>query len=306
MGFLDDGYTREYLRRQNGPQNWKLMMCKAGVCSIALLFLRESHHKAIARAQTDGESRSWHIHQTLQPKGLSTVYSNVSKAFLASCKVTFGRLSVVLVLLLSFIHNGTINMILSSLGFVFQRQYQFSPVVAGLAYLGLGLGGLASLAAANYLNRCWKSRLQQRDYEAGISSLPPLLLSFPLAAGSLVWYGWCCERKIHWIVPILSLWFFGYSYMSIVVRIIPHSMFRVLTYTKLASRVFLVDTVAEYPASALAAHTVASSIGGALLPLATFPIYNDIGYGWGNTLIAGISMSLVSIPIVLLHQAGRI
>lgn len=61
----------------------------------------------------------------------------------------------------------------------------------------------------------------------------------------------------------------------------------------------------KYTASALAAHTVASSIGGALIPLATFPTYGKIGYGWGNTIIAMINLGLCVIPLFLFLASRR-
>lgn len=63
---------------------------------------------------------------------------------------------------------------------------------------------------------------------------------------------------------------------------------------------FLIEAVPEYSASALAAHTVASSVGGSLIPLATFSIYEKIGYGWGNTAIAAVNLGLCLIPATML------
>lgn len=49
---------------------------------------------------------------------------------------------IALILLLICILNGLVNMILSSLGSVYQNVYAVPERTCGLAYLGIGLGGL--------------------------------------------------------------------------------------------------------------------------------------------------------------------
>lgn len=49
----------------------------------------------------------------------------------------------------------------------------------------------------------------------------------------------------------------------------------------------------------MAAHTVTSSIGCALIPLATFPTNEHVGCGWGNTIIAMVNLGLCAIPLIL-------
>ena len=69
---------------------------------------------------------------------------------------------------------------------------------------------------------------------------------------------------------------------------------------------FLVEAVPNFSASALAAFTVASSVGGAILPLATFSLYDSIGYGWGNTVIGMINVALCVIPLYLYIAARKL
>lgn len=73
---------------------------------------------------------------------------------------------------------------------------------------------------------------------------------------------------------------------------------------QLSATLFLVEAVKDYTASALAAFTVASSVGGAVVPLSTFPLYDGVGYGWGNTVIAAVNLSLSFIPLAM-YMASR-
>ena len=61
---------------------------------------------------------------------------------------------------------------------------------------------------------------------------------------------------------------------------------------------YLVHTYGRYSASAIAASKVLQSIGGALLPLAGEPLYNRLGLGWGNSLIAFIALSFSPVPLL--------
>lgn len=58
----------------------------------------------------------------------------------------------------------------------------------------------------------------------------------------------------------------------------------------------MVDTFTIYAASALAANSVVRSILGAVLPLAGGPMYEKLGLGWGNSLLAFIAVALLPIP----------
>jgi hypothetical protein len=60
---------------------------------------------------------------------------------------------------------------------------------------------------------------------------------------------------------------------------------------------YLLDTYPQYAASVTAALTVLRSLLGALLPLGGLQMYDALGIGWGNSLLAFISLALVPIPL---------
>jgi len=59
---------------------------------------------------------------------------------------------------------------------------------------------------------------------------------------------------------------------------------------------YLVDAFTNYAASALAANAVLRSLLGGLLPLAVQRMYETLGLGWGNSLLAFIALAICSIP----------
>lgn len=63
----------------------------------------------------------------------------------------------------------------------------------------------------------------------------------------------------------------------------------------------MIDTFTIYAASALAANTVARSVFGAVLPIFGLRMYDTLGLGWGNSLLAFIAVALIPVPFLLIR-----
>lgn len=107
---------------------------------------------------------------------------------------------------------------------------------------------------------------------------------------SLLWYGWSIERKAHWMVPIVGSAFYGWGMLGVFVLV----------------QQYMVDSFSIYAASAVAANRCAISIAGCTMPLAGPPLYNALGLGLGNTVLAIITLVLTPIPWVFLKYGKYI
>lgn len=67
---------------------------------------------------------------------------------------------------------------------------------------------------------------------------------------------------------------------------------------------YLLDAYPNYSASAVAASTILRSLFSAILPLAGPPMYDRLGLGWGNSLLAFIALALGGVPLLFCHY-GR-
>lgn len=63
-------------------------------------------------------------------------------------------------------------------------------------------------------------------------------------------------------------------------------------------QIYLVDCYIRYAASVIAAITVFRSLVGAILPLGGLSLYKELGYGWGNGVLAFVALALVPMPVV--------
>ena len=69
---------------------------------------------------------------------------------------------------------------------------------------------------------------------------------------------------------------------------------------------YLVDSFTRYAASAVAASTVLRAIFGAVLPMTGLAMYDALGQGWGNSLLAFVLLLLCPIPWVFFVYGERI
>lgn len=61
---------------------------------------------------------------------------------------------------------------------------------------------------------------------------------------------------------------------------------------------YLVDAYTRHAANVTAANAILRSLLGALLPLCGLKLYDAIGLGWGNSLLAFIALSMAPLPVI--------
>ncbi|KAF2826048.1 MFS general substrate transporter [Ophiobolus disseminans] len=175
---------------------------------------------------------------------------------------------------------------------VFGSQYGFSSGEAGLATLGLGVGSVIGVFGYAISSKRISERLTKKnggDLKPEYR-LPPMIIGAILTPIGLFWYGWSAETKTHWIVPILGTVFIAMG----------------MIFTFMATTVYLVDVYTVHAASVTAASTICRCLFGALLPLAGPSMFQAMGIGWGNSLLAFIAIAFVPLPFVFYLYGQRL
>ena len=103
-------------------------------------------------------------------------------------------------------------------------------------------------------------------------------------------YGWSSRPDVHWIVPAIGVCIVGVGIYSIYMGVVN----------------YLTDAYEKYAASALSAASLGRNTFGAFLPLASFSLFNNLGFGWAGTLLGFIGAALSVVPIVLLFKGPEI
>jgi hypothetical protein len=197
----------------------------AGICAFSLFFILQETHlptlitrsETVSRCSKLRRLRAKYIPQNSRSE--QSVLSTLSRAVSLPGRLAFGHYTVAVILILILIFNGLVNIILSSLGSVYQANYHFPPTTAGLSYLEIGFGGIAALATAGRISDYFSRRLSGLEgSKKAEHNFPLIVVTQPVAAIGLIWYGWPCQAHVYWFVPIWGLSFVGYTYMSIRVR----------------------------------------------------------------------------------------
>lgn len=176
---------------------------------------------------------------------------------------------------------------------VFSQHRGWSPGMAGLAFVGIGLGTLMAIFAEPLLRRLINS--QPRDPRTG--KAPPEATALVMAIGAVLTpigqlgFSWTSlPVTIHWAAPI------AFS--------IPFGIGNGLTFIYGAN--YLAGAYGIYAASALASNAVIRSVFGGTLPLAGPMMYEVLTPRWAGTLLGLLEVALIPIPYIFWRYGGRI
>ncbi|GAA6044187.1 hypothetical protein JCM8097_006444 [Rhodosporidiobolus ruineniae] len=171
-------------------------------------------------------------------------------------------------------------------------SYNWPESTSGLCYLGLGVGFLSAAATAStFADRIYKG-LAKRYGNAGEPEYRLVLtqigmLVFPL--GLVIW-AWTAQAETHWTGPVIGSAIFAFGLM--------------LAFNSIQT--WLVDAYSPYSAAAVAAATLLRSLTGTILPIFAPRLFVNLGYGWGGTLLALVTIPAVPVPILLFLVGGRL
>lgn len=175
---------------------------------------------------------------------------------------------------------------------LFSEVYHWSVGIGGLAYIGLGIGFILSAIMGAKVSDKLYSRLVAKNDGIGKPEMriPALIFGSFFVPVGLLWYGWSAQAGIHWVMPIIGTSIYGFGLMT----------------TFLPIQLYLVDAFV-YRASAIAAASVFRSVLGFVFPLFGEQMFSALGYGWGNTLLAGLAIVIgIPFPIWIYYAGERI
>lgn len=210
----------------------------------------------------------------------------VGRAFTRPLRMLlFSPIVLLLGLYLAFVF-GLTFLLLATFSQVFEDTYGFRQGVAGLSYLGLGIGCvIGTLLFAKFADKLAKK------HNTPEHRMIIMMIGGPFVPASLFWYGWSAEYKVHWIVPIIGTAFIGIG----------------IVFVTVSGQLYMIDTFeSEGSASAMAAITLVRNGSGAFLPLAAPPLYAKLGLGWGNSVLGFISLTFLPLAFLFYKFGGRL
>ncbi|KAJ5774272.1 hypothetical protein N7457_009168 [Penicillium paradoxum] len=270
---------------------WVIAIATGVMMILTIIWYRESYapvvleRKAARLRKATGNPNLRSIHD----KGIvgTQVFAT---ALIRPVKLLFCSPIVSLMAMYAAITYGYLYLMFTTITSIFTTKYGFSGGVAGLSFLGFGIGSFLGLVVTGAAaNRIAQDHVKRGCFTPESRLLPMLVGCWFLPVG-LFWYGWSAQANVHWIVPILGTSVFAIGLMAIF----------------MSASTYLVDSYLRYAASVTAANTALRSLVGALLPLAGPSMYDALGLGWGNSLLAFISLGMCAVPFVFWKYGARI
>ncbi|RKK85716.1 hypothetical protein BFJ69_g1326 [Fusarium oxysporum] len=175
---------------------------------------------------------------------------------------------------------GVTMLLFATFPTVYENTYQWSASVSGLAYIGVGIGcAIGVITFAKLSDRLLKA--EGGNYRAERRLIMMMFVS-PMFPIGLFIYGWTTEYRVDWVVPIIGTAICGPGAVII----------------NSSSQTYIIDIFGpQAAASALAAITLLRNLTGAFLPLAAPTLYANLGLGWGNSVLAFITVGFIPVPI---------
>ncbi|KAF7597367.1 hypothetical protein BBP40_006308 [Aspergillus hancockii] len=191
-----------------------------------------------------------------------------------------------IVLLLSIymaIIYGTLYMMFAAFPIVYQGQRGWNQGVSGLAFLGIMVGMLVAVAYTLWDNKRYIKTQERNDgFAPPEARLPPCMIASIVIPIGLFWFAWTNYPSIHFLASIAAGAPFGFG--------------MVLVFLSLMN--YLIDAYTIFAASVLAANSVLRSIFGAVFPLFTTYMYNDLGVHWASSIPAFLAVACVPFPFL--------
>ncbi|OQD75245.1 hypothetical protein PENDEC_c008G00906 [Penicillium decumbens] len=291
LGPVIGGFVTQYL-------GWRWMcwiaLMLSGVALVFALILKETYaptllqKKAAKLRKKSGDSRWWSRYD--QKASLFEILKlNLSRPFVMAVTepiCIFWNIYIAIIY-------GILYLCFVAYPIVFQGIRGWGLGLSGLAFMGIGIGVILTIACEPLVRRLINRH--EIDPETGRVH-PEAMVSFVCICSILIpvgelWFAWTCSpASIHWIVPLLAGIPFGAGNTGVFIY---------------ASN-YLTGSYGMYAASALAGNSVIRSILGGVLPLAGSYMYASLGPNWSGTLLGLLEVAIVPIPFVFYKYGYKI
>ncbi|CAN8104140.1 unnamed protein product [Discula destructiva] len=279
------------------PYSWKwgfwVCMILSGVCLVALVIQDETLATKILRDRAAKLNKDKTGVEYVAPAdqdrpGLFIVLKiTTTRPLILLCTEMLVALTCVY---MAFVY-AVFYMLLEIFPDIFQGIYGFTSGESGLAFVMMFAGSVITLPISHLYDKYSVGLVRRHPTkQAEYRRLPLACVGGPMFVISLMWLGWTSRASIPWIVPLLSMIFYGVAYQMIFMAMVN----------------YVADAYGIFASSALAACAAARSVAGAIIPLAVSSMVDSLGIAWSCSVLAFISLALSFVPFGFIIWGERI
>ncbi|GME25675.1 putative mfs multidrug transporter protein [Neofusicoccum parvum] len=290
IGPVTGGFVFQYLGWR--WTNW-VVMCCSGTSLFLMMLVKETYaptilRKRAAQLRKETGNQRWWCRYDDKAEFWPLLKTNLSRPLIMALTepiCIFWNLYIAVVyaiLYLCFV----------AYPIIFTDLRGWSPGPTGLAYVGIGIGGLIVIFSEPLIRRV----INAHAADPATGKPPPeAMVSIVCAAALLIpagelWFAWTSRPPTPYLAAIAAGIPFGAGNCAVFIY----------------ATNYLAHSYGVFAASAIAGNSVLRSVLGGALPLAGPAMYARLGPQWAGTLLGCLELAIVPIPFVFYRYGHRI
>ncbi|EMR65043.1 putative mfs multidrug transporter protein [Eutypa lata UCREL1] len=257
---------------------WSTSAAALAVQVVGMVWLRESHPGTLLRKKRDRLAKETGNDNLHTDEKVESLIAKLLHALVRPMRMFTTQPIVTCISLYMGYLFGTTYLMFATFPAIWTEWYDESLGISGLNYLSIAIGSFVGLIInIKLVDRIYKN-LKAKNGDVGQPEyrIPCMGVGSVITTIGLFWYGWSVEARAHWIMPNIGALIFTAGTISCLQGM----------------QTYIVDSYQTYAASAMAACAILRSLAGFGFPLFAPYMYADLGYGWGTTVLAFISIGI--------------
>jgi MFS family permease len=270
---------------------WSVSIVAGFVQTCGFIWLKETHEPTLLKRKRERLFRKTGNSQLhvgdLDNKELG---SALGSALARPARMLLTQPIVQLVALYMAYCFGITYLITVTFPVVWSEVYSESLGIGGLNFVSIGVGSILGVFVnVQFIDRIYR-HLKKRNNDVAFPEfrVPAIIIGSTMVPVGLFWYGWSVQERVHWIMPNI-----GVAILTIGTMICLQNM-----------QGYIIDAYTKFAASCTAAIVVLRSLAGFGFPLFAPYLYQKLGYGWGSSLLAFISIGIGIPAPILFYMYG--
>ena len=296
VGPIIGGYITEYT-------TWRWMFWSTSILQAAMMVLSIStYHESYAplilkrRAQqlrkSTGNSQYYTAAEKLEAG--RTVMSVMRKSLTRPFRLLAFHPIIQIMSLLSAFSYGITYFLISTFSTLWITQYHESISTSGLHYIAYALGEIAGAEIGGPVMDYSFRRLKERandDQAVPEYRMPLVIPVIIIAAIGMFVYGWTAHFQVFWLAVDIGVVILGFGWQI----------------AGQCVQAYVIDSYPDHTSSATAATQFLRSLTAFAFPLFAPKLYDSLGYGWGNSTLAFVTLGIgIPAPLLVWRYGARL
>jgi MFS family permease len=268
---------------------WSTSIFQAVMILVAFTAFRETYPPLILKRRakklrkTTGDARYCTVDERMEER--KPLFSTLASALSRPLQLLLFHPVIQIVSIIEGFHYGILYIVLSSFADLWSQHYHIPVELSGLHYLAVALGEIAGSQIGGRIldavHRRTRARSEDGTPPEPEHRIPIMFPAYLLGYLGLLVYGWTAQYQVHWIAVDLGVFVACIGMQT----------------GGMAMQAYMIDAYTEHTSSATAATRFLQSLSAFLFPLFAPSMYRAMGYGWGNTALAGVGV-VIGFPLV--------